>query len=200
MSSAIRIFGIALLLGGGLMILLNVFLTPLLPTDQSEMVLRTSTIYFWRLSAAGIAALLLLLGCFGVFFAQRKVVGIFGDVAFLIAFVGNSLLVCVEWSNVFVLRAVAQSNPEVLSALDNSTVMTVGFASAAGLFALGWILLASSAIKSRVFPLWAPIAVISGLILTAVLGATPLGLNGAIFGNVVFGLGIMAMGWESAKA
>ena len=194
-----RIFGIALVLGGGLLILLNVFLTPLLPMDQGEAVLRTSTIYFWRLSAAGVTAVLLLLGCFGVFFSHWKTVGVFGNIAFLVAFLGNSLLVAVEWSNVFVLRAVAQSSPEALGPLDNSTLMTVGFASAAGLFTLGWIMLATSAIMSRVFPLWVPIAVISGLILIPVLGATPLGLKGAIVGNVVFGLGIMAMGWESAR-
>ena len=195
-----RIFGVALVLGGGLMILLNVFLTPLMPSDQGEEVLRTSAIYLYRLSASLIAALLLLFGCFGVFLAQRKVVGVFGTVAFLVAFVGNGLLVGVEWSNVFVLRALAQSSPEALGALDESKLLMIGFVSAAGLFALGWILLAASVIKSQVFARWIPVTVIVGLVLIPALGATPLGLAGAIAGNVVFGLGIMAMGRDLAKA
>ena len=200
MKETTRIFGVALVLGGGLLILLNVFLTPLMPSDQGEEVLRTSAIYLYRLSASLVAALLLLFGCFGVFLAQREVLGVFGTVAFLVAFVGNGLLVGVEWSNVFVLRALAQSSPEALGALDKSKLLTIGFVSAAGLFALGWILLAASAIKSRVFARWIPVTVIAALVLIPALGATPLGLAGAIAGNVVFGLGIMAMGRDLAKA
>ena len=195
-----KIFGIALVFGGGLLILLNVILTPLMSSDQGEAALRTSTIYLYRLSASGVAAMLLLLGCFGVFLVQRNVAGVFGHVAFLVAFVGSSLLVGVEWANVFVLRAVAQSSPEAFGALDHSKLMAIGFASAAGLFAIGWILMAVSAIKSRVFARWVPITVIAGLVLIAALGVTPLGLTGAIVGNVVFGLGIMAMGREITKA
>lgn len=199
MSKTAGIFGTALFLGGLFLILVNVFLTPLMPTDQGEEVLRTSTIYFWRLSAAGIASVLLLLGCVGVFLAQRNITGIFKNIAFLAAFVGNCLLVCVEWSNLFILPAVAKSSPETLSAIDSSKLVTVGFAAAAGIFALGWILLAVSAIKSRVFSLWVPVTVISGLILIPLLGATPLGIYGAIIGNVIFGTGIMAMGWHLIK-
>ena len=189
-----------LFIGGGLLILLNVFLTPLMPSDQGEEILRTSAIYMYRLSASGVTAVLLLLGCFGVFLLQRKVAGVFGNIAFLAAFVGNSLLVGVEWSNVFVLRALAQCSPDALAPLDHSALMTIGVASAAGLFAVGWILLAVSVIKSRVFALWIPITVIAGMILIPALGATPLGLTGAIVGNVVFGVGLMAMGWKLVKA
>ncbi len=200
MKETAKIFGITLFLGGGLLIIVNVFLTPLMPMDQGEVILRTSAIYLLRLTAAGVTVMLLLFGCFGVYLAQRNIAGIFGEVAFLVAYVGNCLLVGVEWSNVFVLRAVAQSSPEALGALDHSTLMVIGFASAAGLFAIGWILMAASAIKSRVFARWVPITVIVGLVLIVALGATPLGQTGAIIGHAVFGLGIMAMGWNLAKA
>ncbi|MFC1493853.1 hypothetical protein ACFL6W_01105 [Thermodesulfobacteriota bacterium] len=199
MNRSLKLFGIPLLIGGVLLILLNIFLTPQLPLDQDEAVLRTSTVYLLRLSVAGVSAMLLLFGCIGVYLAHRNTAGVFGTAAFLIAFVGNSLLVCIEWSNLFVLRAVAQSDPEALSALDKSALMDIGFASAAGLFAIGWILMAVSSIKSKVFARWIPITVIAGLVLIPALGATPLGLTGAIVGNTVFGLGIAAMGWNLAK-
>jgi len=200
MNGFTRSCGIALVLGGALLILINAFLTPLLPTDQSEVAIRTSAIYLFRLSASGIAAMLLLFGCLGVHLAQRSVSGAFGGAAFIIVFVGNCLLVAVEWSNVFVLRAVAQSNPEALSALDESMLLTIGFASAAGLFALGWLLLAVSLWRTRVFARWAPLTILAGLIAIPALGATPLGMAGAIAGNVVLGLGIMGLGRALAKA
>ena len=149
--------------------------------------------------AAGVTAILLLFGCVGVYLSQRDSAGVFGTTTFLIVFVGNSLLVCIEWSNVFVFRAVAQSYPEALSILDKSTLINIGFASAAGLFAIGWILVAVTTIMSKLFARWIPITVIAGLVLIPVLGATPLGLTGAIIGNTVFGLRIAAMGWNLAK-
>ena len=66
--------------------------------------------------------------------------------------------------------------------------------------ALGWILIALSVLRSRVFPRWIPLTVIAGLVAIVALGATPLGLVGAIAGNVVFGSGIIAMGWKLRKA
>lgn len=199
MSRQLKLFGIPLLMGGILLIIVNIILTPQLPLDQDEAVLRTSMIYLLRLSAAGVTAILLLFGCIGLYLAQRDTAGVPGTIAFLIAFIGNSLLVCVEWSNVFVFRAVAQSYPEALSVLDKSTLVDIGFASAAGLFAIGWILMAISTIMSKVFARWIPVTVIAGLILIPVLGSTPLGLAGAITGNTVFGLGIAAMGWNLSR-
>lgn len=199
MSRPLKLFGIPLLIGGVLLILVNIFLTPQLPLDQDEAVLRTSTIYLVRLSAAGVTAMLLLFGCIGVYLTQRDTAGVFETAAFLIAFVGNSLLVCVEWSNVFIFRAVAQSAPEALSALNKSTLIDISFASAAGLFAIGWILMAVSTIISKAVARWIPITVITGLVLIPALGATPLGLTGAIMGNTVFGLGLAAMGWNLAR-
>ena len=195
-----KLFGISLVLGGLLLILLNIFLTPLLPSDQSEVVLRTSTVYYLRSLTSGLTAIFLLLGCIGIYLIQRSKAGVFGTITFLVAFIGNSLIVCVEWSNLFVLSAVSQSYPEALSILDQSKLMEVGFATAAGLFALGWILIAVSAIKIKVFPYWIPVSLITGLVLIAVLGATPLGLAGTIIGNVVFGLGIVTMGMKLVKA
>jgi hypothetical protein len=201
MNGFIRGCGIALILGAVLLILINVIISPfyLQSLQQGEAVFRTSGIYLLRLSAALVDALLLLFGCLGLHLRQRGVSGKFGTVAFLVSFVGTSLLFAVEWANLFVLRAVAQTSPETLSALDKSSLMTVGFASAAGLFALGWLLLSVSLWQANVFPRWAALTTLAGLISIPALGATPLGFAGQITGNVIFGLGLVGLGYSLAK-
>jgi hypothetical protein len=194
MGGFIRGCGRALLLGGAAMILINVIATPLLPRHQGSAMVMSTGIFLLRQSASGVAALLLLFGCLGLYLAQRMVSGAFGTAAFLVSFVGGACLFAVEWANVFVLRAVAQSSPETLSALDKNSVLNIGFASAAGLFALGWLLLSLSLWRARVLPRWAALTTVAGLLSMPALQATPLGLIGGITGNVIFGVGLMGLG------
>lgn len=194
MNRFIRSCGVSLVLGGLLLVLVNVVFTPLLPVDQGDAATRTSTIYLVRLTLAGVAALLLLYGSAGIYLAEQKSAGLFHALAFGIAWVGTCLIVAVEWSNVFVLRPLAQANPAALEAVGDSTLVIVGFALSAGLFALGWLLLAVSTLRSSQFPRWTAIAIIAGLIAIPVLSASPLGLMGAIIGNALFGLGIAGQG------
>lgn len=190
----IRGCGCALLLGGAVIILINVIATPLLPRHQGSAIVMSTGIFLLRESALGVAALLLLFGCLGLHLVQRMGSGVFGTAAFLASFVGGSFLFAVEWANVFVLRAVAQSNPDTLSALDKNSLLNIGFASAAGLFALGWLLLSLSLWRARVLPRWAALTTLAGLLSIPALQATPLGLGGAIAGNVIFGVGLMGLG------
>jgi hypothetical protein len=136
MSGFARRCGFALMLGGASMILINVILTPLLPGGHSSAVTMSSRIFVIRQSASCVAALLLLLSCIGVHLAQRMTAGLFGGVAFSVAFVGGCLLFAVEWTNVFVLHPLART-PEAMVAFDKAPLSTIGFASAAGLLALG---------------------------------------------------------------
>jgi len=201
MNGFLRSCGIALVLGAILLILINVILTPfyLQSLQQGEAIFRTSGIYSLRLSAALVDALLLLFGCLGLHLGQRSVSGKFGTATFLVSFVGTNLLFAIEWANLFVLRAVAQTSPDTLSALDKSPLMTVGFASGAGLFMLGWLMFSVSLWRASVFPRWAPLAALAGLISIPALGATPLGFAGQIMGNVIFGSGLIGLGYSLAK-
>jgi hypothetical protein len=198
MNEFLRSCGFALLLGGVLHILITVFLTPahLASFKQGEAVARISGLYVFRLSAALVDALLLIHGCIGLYLAQKSVSGLFGTIAFGAAFIGTILLFALEWSNLFVLRAIAQTSPETLAVLDKSRLMTIGFASGAGIFMLGWLLLAANTWQANVLPRWASISTVAGLILIPVLGATPLGIAGQVIGNVVFGLGLIGFGYS----
>ncbi len=201
MNGFIRGCGIALALGAVLLILINLILSPsyLRSSQQGEAIFRTSDIYLLRISAAVVDALLLLFGGLGLHLGQRSVSGRFGTVAFLVSFVGTILLFAVEWANLFVLRAVAQTSPETLSTLDKSSLMTAGVASGAGLFVLGWLLLSVSIWRANVFPRWAALTALAGLISIPTLGATPLGLAGQIVGNVIFGVGLIGFAYSMAK-
>lgn len=197
MNGFLRSCGFALLLGGVLLILINVFLTPayLASFKKGEAVARASGIYLFRISAALANALVLIYGCIGLYLVQKNVSGWLGAIAFGVAFIGTTLLFATEWSNLFVLRAVAQASPETLAILDKSRLMTIGFASGAGLFMVGWLLLGVSTWQANVLPRWTSISTIAGLILIPVLGATPLGVAGQVVGNVVFGLGLIGFGY-----
>ena len=197
MNGFLRSCGFALLLGGVLLILINVFLTPsyLASFKKGEAVARASGIYLFRISSALANALVLIYGCIGLYLAQKNVSGLFGAIAFGVAFIGTTLLFAIEWSNLFVLRAVAQTSPETLAVLDKSRLVTIGFASGAGIFMLGWLLLAASTWQTNVLPRWTSISTIAGLILIPILGATSLGTAGQVVGNVVFGLGLIGFGY-----
>jgi hypothetical protein len=190
----IRGCGRSLLLGGALTILINVIATPLLHRNQASTILASTDIFLVRQAASGVAALLLIFGCLGLHLAQRTTSGAFGVAAFVTSFVGSCLLFAVEWTNVFVLRAVARSNPDVFRALDKNPLLSAGFISAAGLFALGWLLLCISLWRTQILPRRGAIVTLAGLLAIPVLQATPLGLGGAVAGTVLLGLGLMVLG------
>jgi hypothetical protein len=186
--------GTALMIGGALFIVLNAVFTPMMPTEAGEEAVRTSLPYLIRLSLAVAAAIAYILGTVGVRLAQGETGGRFDRLAFWIAILGNCLLLGLEWSNVFVLRPLAQVAPEALDRLDAAPLLTAGFAAGAGLFSLGWILLAVSAWRTMIAPRWAPITILVGFGLTVALGASPLRTTGMIIGSVVIGAGMIGLG------
>jgi hypothetical protein len=190
--------GIALVFAGTLTILINGIVAPfMLARHLPPEVVPTTNIYLLRQSLSGLAALLLIFGCLGIHLVQREASGIFGAVAFVTAFIGGCLLFAVEFADVFILPAVAVASPETYVAIDKNPFMSIGFGSAAALFTIGWLLLAISVWRIRLLPRWAAITTFAGLFLIPILQA-PFGFPGGIAGNVVFGLGLMGLGFAVA--
>ena len=196
MGSFTRQSGRALVGGATLLILLNVILTPLLPVGDGDAATRASTVYLFRLSGAVVSALLLLFGSIGVYIVhlRHRRSGRFGGVAFAVLFLGQALLVALEWSNVFILRPLAQIAPAALDQVGQATLLVVGSAGTAGLFALGWLLVSACLLLNRAAAGWIPLAIITGLVASVALAVSPLGPNGAIVGTVVFGVGLIGLG------
>lgn len=190
--------GLGLLCGGALTVLINAILTPLLLGNHSPPAITpTTNVFLLRQSASAVAALLLIFGSLGLHLVQRITSGAFGAAAFLMAFVGGCCVFAIEFADVFVLRSVAQASADTYAAIDKNPFMNIGFASAVGLFAVGWALLSISVLRTRKHPRWAALATLAGLFLIPGLQAA-LGAVGAIAGNIVFGAGLMGLGWSLA--
>jgi len=192
--------GLALLCAGVLAALLNLILTPLLLNSDAPPAARpTTSVYLLRQSASAVVALLLIFGSLGLHLAQRAASGVFGAAAFLSAFMGSCFLFAVEFADVFVLRPVAQASADTYLAIDKDPLMNLGFASAVGLFAVGWILLSINVLRTGRHARWAAVATLAGPFLIPALQAA-CGVIGAIVGNVVLGVGWMGLGWSLARS
>lgn len=195
MSDMIRGGGKALIVGAALLVLTNTVLTPLMPVDGPESVLRASGIYLYRMIGALLTAIVLIFGAIGLHLAQRHKAGRLGAIAFVTLIVGIVLLVGLEWFNLFGMHALAHVAPDALEALDEALTLNVGFALSAGLFALGWILMSISLLRSAALPRHAPALTLAGLFAVPLLAASPLGpLVGQIVGNLVLGAGFASLG------
>jgi len=191
--------GAALLIGGVLTVLLNAILTPLLLSEHSQPSAEpTTNVFLFRQSASALVALLLIFGSLGLHLAQRTASGMFGGIAFVAAFLGGCFLFAVEFTDVFVLRTVAQASADTYAKIDKNPLMNIAFASAAGLFAIGWVLMSISVWQTRKLSRWAALTTFAGLFLIPGLQAAS-GMVGAVVGNTVFGIGLAGLGRALTK-
>lgn len=183
--------------GGVLTVLINVCLTPLLRQHAALAEAAASAVFPWRQGASGLAVLLILFGSVGLYQRQADRAGRFGAMAFLLAFAGTALALCVEWTETFLVSDLASVAPDALHVLDTRHglgLYDIGTLVSLGVFALGWILLAVSSIRTGVARLGAWV-VIAGLFLNPVLGAVTHGaLPALIVGACIPGVGWLLIG------
>jgi hypothetical protein len=186
--------GAALCIAAVLLVGINVVLTPRLP-DGAFSQLGASQIFLLRQSLAALTAFLMTLGIVGIFSAQANRVSFFGRTAFCVALAGGMALFATEWAQIFIIRDLALSNPAALDQLEDApglTLFDMGALAAFTAFALGWVLLAISALLARVFSRWSAALVLIAFFVTPALG--PLGVWGAAAGSVVIAAGWTALG------
>jgi hypothetical protein len=147
----LRWSGIALAIGGALTLLINVVFTPQLPVDGEMVGIASTNLFAWRQSASAVSVAMLLFGSVGLYLSQSERAGRFGAIAFTLAFFGSALALCVEWSDIFLVRDLAFRAPDALRVLDaghGTSIYDRGALSSIGAFALGWVLLAISSLRS----------------------------------------------------
>jgi hypothetical protein len=193
-----NVTGAALILGGLLTALINIFLTPQLDPGSSFAAIAGSSPFLTRLVLAGIAALLVLIGSTGIYARQAEETGAFGLIAFLLAVIGMAALFANEWMSVFAVHEIARSAPEAMEALEESALAEAGAIIAMGLSVTGWFALAGVTLRVGILPRWASVSVIAGFVLVMVLPAL-IGIRGAAVGNTVLGAGWMGLGWSVAR-
>jgi len=191
--------GIALAAGGALTFLVNATLTPSLQSDAPYATTAASTLFLWRQGLSALAAVLLLAGSIGLYLRQNGRSGRFGAIAFALAFVGSALLLANEWCQVFFVRGLALTAPEVLEKLEAAkgpSLYDIGALIAFITFTLGWIMFSASMLRSGVYARRGPILVIAGFFAVPILTAALPDAWGAVVGNAVLGSGWIMLGYE----
>jgi len=194
-----RLTGASLAAGGLATILVNAFLTPLLPRSVPFVVKAASTIFLLRQSASGVAAVLLLFGCVGLYLRQSARLGRFGAIAFPLAFLGTALLLATEWNEIFTVRDLAARAPQALETLEKGpgpTLYDLGAIIAITIFTGGWIALAVSTLRAGMLSRPSAVLVLVGFFAIPILGAALPGRWGAMIGNAVLGSCWIGLGWD----
>ena len=169
-SSLYRLSAVAALLSGGCIIVSK--LLAFLPDPQAGEVFDFFSPLF------GLFAFL------GIYPWQREQSGRFGGVAFIVAFVGLALVLCLDFFGAFIRLQLPE---DTMAQLMNGSAGIV--AALSGLvFLVGEILFAISVMRAGVFPRLAAWLFLIGFIPVPLVGMFPFGIVAA--GSVLAGIGI----------
>ncbi len=201
--NSIRLSGIAISLGGVLLIIVNAVFTPMLATDVPFPEMMASQAYVWRLSLAAITVFLFMIGSPGVYRYQADQSGLFGKIAFGLTFLGCATLFAHEWGQVFFVHSMAVAAPDALQAMEDAQGINAFDLEALIVimaFTLGWIGFAASMLAAKFIARPGPVLIITGFfaipLFTVVAGPA---LGGAL-GNAVLGSGFILLGRELIRS
>ena len=194
-----KLSGIAIAVGGVLLNFINALQTPMLPLNVPFKEIIASDAFVWRLSVASLTVFLFMVGSPGLHAYQASRSGLFGKVAFSLAFLGCAFLFAHEWGQVFFVHSMAVAAPEALQAMEDAeglNLYDVEAIIALSFFALGWLAFAVSMLVAKVFSRLGPALVIAGFFAVPILtAATSVTIGGAL-GNAVLGAGFILLGRE----
>jgi len=197
-----KLSGIAIAAGGVFLIIVNAVFTPMLDLDAPFAEMAASQVFLWRLSLAALTVFLLMIGSPGLHRYQASRSGLFGKLAFGLAFLACALLFAHEWSQVFFIHSLALVAPDALQAMEDTEGMSA--LDLEGLivlitFSVGWIAFAASMLAAKVFSRLGPALVIAGFFAIPLISAvTTIKIGGAL-GNAVLGSGFILLGRELFK-
>jgi hypothetical protein len=158
-SDPIRWSGLAAMVAGALWAVGALFdLMYFSPEPMSEVAQTSSYLFQQMLYLLG--ALLLLIGLVGLYACQSPAAGALGLVGFLIAFAMTVLAAGFFWATMFIAPALATEAPEFLDAgPPPGLVLTfIGLG-------VGWLVFGISTLRAGVYPRWAAILVIVGVVI-----------------------------------
>ena len=201
--NSFRLSGIAIAIGGLGLIVVNAVFTPMLDMDVPFPEMMASNAFLWRLSLASVTVFLLMIGTPKLHAYQSSRSGLFGKIAFSLAFLGCAYLLAHEWGQVFFVHSIAVAAPDALQAMEDAeginafdmealiTIMT---------FTLGWILFAVSMLVGKVFARLGPALVIAGFFAIPLFSVAMGPIWGGVLGNAVLGSGFILLGRELFKS
>ena len=198
----LKFSGFCLILGGLLLFVGNAIFSPMMPTDGTTADLMGSSAFVWRLGTNALTVFLLMIGTTGIFKYQAEKPGVFGAIAFGLAFAGSAFMFAHEWGQTFYMHTFAALSPDALNAVDgtNPSMFLIEVALSLGFFSLGWILFSISILTAKVLPRIGPILVLSGFVAIPMLSAAisdP--IWGGILGSILLSSGLVHMGLTIRK-
>lgn len=152
----------------------------------------TTALYTFVFLMYLVGAALLLLGLVGLYVSQSEETGVLGLVGFLGAFLGTVLLAGTLWFELFITPALAVEN----AGLAEAELGLAGFILAFLLVILGWLLFGVATLRARIYPRWAAILLIVGV----VLSFFPIPLSGVVFSVAVAWMGFTLFTRRGATA
>jgi hypothetical protein len=189
-SNLIRWSGLAALMGGVLLVVLDVveFVTLGGRTDSAA---TATSIWFVLQVLYLVAFMLAILALMGLYVRQAERTGTLGLLAFLVAFSGTVMVAGTEWSAAFIGPWLAEVAPELLDTAEpaGAGVFTAGFILTLVLFALGWLLFGLASLQARVLPGGAAVLLMVGAVLVFVLAVLELSLWTVVLGAALAWMG-----------
>jgi hypothetical protein len=185
-SNLIRLSGLAAIVAGALLLVGDLLSLATESENRSEAATTAPFVFTFLLYLIG--TVLLLVGLVGLYIRQSEASGILGLVGFAAAFLGEALVLGAVWTELFVAPFLANAAPAVLDAGPTGT-LAVGFILTFALGALGWLLFGLAALRARVYPRAAAIALMVG----AVISFLPIPASGIVLDAVVAWLGFILL-------
>jgi hypothetical protein len=130
-----------------------------------------------------------VLGLLGLYTAQAARAGWFGLTAFVLALLGTLQYYGIGWAGAFLMPAIGRAAPAVLDQPD--TALSLGVISTILVSTVGWAAFAIATLRARLFPRWAPIAMLVavGFSLVAELTKTSVPIGPVVLGIAIAGMG-----------
>jgi hypothetical protein len=187
-SNLFRISGLALVLAAAMFVVAEMLAFSIFLREEDVNDLRafaTSNAFIVQSLLTLFAGTLLLGGLVGLYVRQSEAAGKLGLVAFLLAFLGTTLVTGDFYANTVVTPMVAM---EVPAFLDNplSSFLQVWLPFSFGILALSWLLVGVTTVRTRVYPRGASWLLLIG----AVVALAPLPLDNLPFDAALAWLGL----------
>ncbi len=190
-ANLIRWGGLAAVLAGVLLLVTDVL--KLFVFENFSTTATTNT-YVFITGGFLLSALLFSLGLVGLYASQAEAAGPLGLLGFLVAFIGTALVAGAFWAQEFFVPAAVEVAPDFL---DNEQPgwLNFGFIMSFSLFALGWLLFGAATLRARVYPRWAAVLLMVGVVLILL----PLPVPSLVFDVAVVWLGFVLLTRRSAS-
>ena len=201
--NSFKLSGLAIGLGGVLLIIVNAVFTPMLPTAVPFPEMMASQAFVWRLSLAAVTVFLFMIGSPGLYRYQTGHSGLFGKIAFVLTFLGCAMLFAHEWGQVFFLHSMALAAPDALQAMEDAegvNLFDIEAMIVITFFCLGWIAFAASMLAAKVFARTGPALIIAGFFAIPLFTVVTSPVLGGALGNAVLGSGFILLGRELIRS